>query len=101
MLSYNEDDNVPCEEGGGEAPCEEDNNMPCDDTMLNILFPNASIEMLDFFRTQSKCCRNEVAGRDSRGRRWPKSVLSLALSLWIASPAAYRILKCKLCIPAL
>ena len=96
VLPYNdEDDNLPC----GETN-DEDDNLTGDETMLHLLFPNATTDMLDIIRTQSKCCRSELAGTDSRGRRWPKSFLSLALSIWIASPAAYRILKSKLYLPS-
>ena len=33
-----------------------------------------------------------MEGKDRRSRRWDEDVLSLALSLWVASPVAYRIL---------
>ena len=37
-------------------------------------------------------CLDEVAGKDKRQRNWDADVLSFALTLWIASPVAYRIL---------
>ena len=60
--------------------------------MMELLFPNANPNLLEFLRMQSKCCQAEVEGKDPRSRRWSPAVISTSLSLWVASPVAYRIL---------
>ena len=63
------------------------------------LFPNISDILSDLLHSQSRCCQSEAKGLDARCHRWPRSVISLALSLWITSPAAYRILSQTLYLP--
>ena len=70
-----------------------------DDEAFQQLFPNISSDLHDLLLTQSKCSRGDAEGKDARCRRWPKSVISLALSVWIASPAAYRILRETMYLP--
>ena len=69
------------------------------DEAFGNLFPNVSNDLLDLLYSQAKCSQAETLGVDARSRRWPKSVLSLSLSIWIASPAAYRILRGTLFLP--
>ena len=46
----------------------------------------------EFIQSQSKYLRDEVKGKDRRSRRWLRSIISFALSVWISSPHAYRLL---------
>ena len=85
----------------GEAPVDETEHMQhiSNDEAFHILFPNVSNNLADLLYSQARCSQAEATGADARSRRWPKSVISLALSLWIASPAAYRILRDTLYLP--
>ena len=49
---------------------------------------------------QSNCCYNELIGNDSRTQWWPGSVLSLAITVWKASPLSYRILSKLMYVPS-
>ena len=60
--------------------------------LLHKVFPNANNKLFKFLLSQSKNCLDEVAGKDKRQRKWDEDVLSFALTIWIASPVAYRIL---------
>ena len=68
-------------------------DIPFDnEDLFNKLFPNANDKLLKLIKSQSLNCQEEMEGKDRRSRRWDDDVLSLALSLWVASPVAYRIL---------
>ena len=68
--------------------------------LIDKLFPNANSCLSDLLTMQSRACHDEVNGKDSRSRRWPSLVLSMAMRVWIASPASYRILQNTLHLPS-
>ena len=74
-------------------------NTP-DEELFNHLFPNANETLLDLLKIQSKLCQYEALGKDNRAHRWPSSIISLALSIYIASPVAYRILSKTMHFPS-
>ena len=55
---------------------------------------------MSLIEVQSLCCNLDANGKDARSRRWNGNALSLALSVWIASPTAYRILGKSLYLPS-
>ena len=67
--------------------------------LLHKLFPNVNKKLFDFLRTQSEFSHGEVQGKDPRTRRWPNTVVSTCLSLWISSPVSYRLLQSFMFLP--
>ena len=70
------------------------------DIDISFFFPNANETLMGFIQAQSLCCNLDANGKDARSRRWNANILSLALSVWIASPTAYRILGKSLYLPS-
>ena len=68
------------------------NTIEHQEELMDLLFPNANPTILEFLRMQPECCQAEVEGKDLRSSRWSPVVISTSLSLWVASPVAYRIL---------
>lgn len=93
-----EQQHPPGEEQEEEHEIQEEHGPNIDD-MMESLFPNANDMLADFICSQSMYCIAESKGRDPRTRRWSKKMIGFALSLWITSPAAYRLLSKYMYMP--
>lgn len=54
-----------------------------DETIMTILFPNATEEMINHLKEQSKLCKSN---KDLRGNKWERETIRIALRLWNRSP---------------
>ena len=59
---------------------------------ISNFFPGANDTLLQFLQALSQYCKLQHFGIDPCTRRWSGEVLSLAMSIWIASPVTYRLL---------
>ena len=64
------------------------------DADVSDFFPGANETLVQFIKAQAQCCKLETNGKDPRTRRWSGEVLSLSMSMWIASPVTYTLF-CK------
>ncbi|XP_070184988.1 uncharacterized protein [Littorina saxatilis] len=65
-----------------QDPTESENPI----SKLQMLFPDASSATLDLLLAQI----NNTAVQQKTNRRWPKSVVTMCLTMWTRSPQAYR-----------
>ena len=82
------DDNKPTNEATGI------------DDIFSTLFPSVNLTLADFLWAQSQCSQQEAEGVDPRQRRWPRSLITLSLKLYISSPTSYRFLAQVLYLPS-
>ena len=54
-----------------------------EEKMISQLFPNASDEMINHLKEQSKICQST---KDPRGNRWERDTIRIALNMWNRSP---------------
>lgn len=73
-----------------KLPAEESQDT---ETLIHKLFPGASDLMVNFMKTQSNFCQDISDNKDSRSRRWDKSIIQIALTLWNRSPQGYTTLR--------
>ena len=63
-------------------------------------FPNCPDLLAQILRFQSKCLWDGKNGKDGRCHRWPKDIISFAISLFITSPRPYRLISSVLYLPS-
>ena len=67
--------------------CQSDQNDLA--TILEKIFPNSTPEMKEFLQ----CQHNALQCGNPRGRRWPRSMISVCLNMWARSRRSYADLK--------
>ena len=67
---------------------------------LSKYFPNCDTLLNQIIIHQSQCLVNTHKGKDERCRRWPKEILSFAISVFITSPRTYRLISQTLYLPS-
>ena len=92
------DDSINCniEESSGHEPHE--SIIP--ESVLYEYFPDCPDLLTQLIRFQSKCLWDLKNGKDGRCHRWPKSIISFAISLFITSPRSYRLISTLLYMPS-